>query len=308
MRSGSSLENFEPVATRANATASHSRKQIMVSANTILIVCTTQLAKCQPILKDACMSFVAPDWRNEFEYPLNDDSLNLSFWAWQFLRRNKEYQRDWSAYVAGLQAMTARIPELTSYVDFGSGTIKQDAPEPMISLANAQPEYALPNEGSGCISRLSEIGEKWGLCWLENPASPSLPREGGFLVEGGVLLSVALNNHHHGDTNYYTPVFDLRMSVDVLRSQFDLILKERDRCVKDRTLTLYPGRPERSRPLFSRYLRALDARDSNVPMLEIANVLLNQRDIDGAKTARNWFNAGNKIRNGDYRGLPVRSV
>lgn len=254
------------------------------------------------------MSFVVPDWRNEFEYPPNDDSLNLSFWAWQFLRRNSEYQRDWANYVTGLQEMTERLPELTRYMDFERGTIKPDAPEFMHALAKAQPEFFVSNEAWGSISLQSEMGEKWGLCWLENPASWSLSHEGGFITEGGRLLSVALNNHHYGDPDYYTPVFDLRMPVEVLRAQFELILKERDRCIEDGTLTPFSGRPERRRSLFQNYLRVLDARDSGASMLEIASVLAKHQDIDGAKVVRNWYNSANRIRNGDFIQLPIHSV
>ena len=34
-----------------------------------------------------------PDWRNAGAYPAPSE-LNLTSWAWQFLRRNPEYQND----------------------------------------------------------------------------------------------------------------------------------------------------------------------------------------------------------------------
>ena len=58
------------------------------------------------------MSFVAPDWRVESEYPSPDQNTGLSFWAWQFLRRNREYNADWNKYSASLNQMAARVPEL----------------------------------------------------------------------------------------------------------------------------------------------------------------------------------------------------
>ncbi len=34
-----------------------------------------------------------PDWRNESDYPAPDE-LPLRLWAWEFLRRNPEFQKD----------------------------------------------------------------------------------------------------------------------------------------------------------------------------------------------------------------------
>ena len=39
------------------------------------------------------------DWRNLAEYP-NSDKASLHQWAWEFLRRNPEYQADWRAVMA----------------------------------------------------------------------------------------------------------------------------------------------------------------------------------------------------------------
>ncbi|QOJ19714.1 MAG: DUF2285 domain-containing protein [Gammaproteobacteria bacterium] len=39
--------------------------------------------------------FNPPDWRDASAYPLTADDLSLSQWAWEFLRRNPEYQNDY---------------------------------------------------------------------------------------------------------------------------------------------------------------------------------------------------------------------
>lgn len=40
-------------------------------------------------------AFIPPDWRDASAYPAKADDLSLAQWAWEFLRRNPEYQNDY---------------------------------------------------------------------------------------------------------------------------------------------------------------------------------------------------------------------
>lgn len=42
--------------------------------------------------------FNPPDWRDASAYPLKTDDLSLSQWAWEFLRRNPDYQKDYEHF------------------------------------------------------------------------------------------------------------------------------------------------------------------------------------------------------------------
>ena len=57
--------------------------------------------------------FIPPNWRDESAYPSKADDLSPSQWAWEFLRRNADYQKDYEHF--------ANLP---SYNANGSKTVK----------------------------------------------------------------------------------------------------------------------------------------------------------------------------------------
>jgi Family of unknown function (DUF6499)/Uncharacterized conserved protein (DUF2285) len=61
--------------------------------------------------------FIAPDWRDVKQYP-DPRQASPSHWAWEFLRRNKEYQEDWARYAALVQKVAEKHPETKPYVDY----------------------------------------------------------------------------------------------------------------------------------------------------------------------------------------------
>lgn len=48
-----------------------------------------------------------PDWRKARDYDFCD-TLNAGQWAWEFLRRNPDYQRDWQWFSAAWEVLEAR--------------------------------------------------------------------------------------------------------------------------------------------------------------------------------------------------------
>ena len=55
-----------------------------------------------------------PDWRDESAYPA-PNALSARHWAWQFLRRNPDYQADfarWQDLVATLPEKQEALPKL----------------------------------------------------------------------------------------------------------------------------------------------------------------------------------------------------
>lgn len=57
--------------------------------------------------------FTPPDWKDESHYQITAQKYNLAQWAWEFLRRNPEYQEDYE-----------RFDKLPSYNRNGSKTVK----------------------------------------------------------------------------------------------------------------------------------------------------------------------------------------
>jgi hypothetical protein len=49
-----------------------------------------------------------PNWRNPHDYDFTQ-TLTAAQWAWEFLRRNPEYQREWRAFIAAWRALEAIV-------------------------------------------------------------------------------------------------------------------------------------------------------------------------------------------------------
>lgn len=286
------------------------------------------------------MTFIAPDWKDELNYPSPETEKNLSFWAWQFLRRNKTYQAEWKEYADDLYSMAGRLPNVLPFVrtlcdeDFRKSeeakSISNEAWNEMALIAEKQVEWLhfdpplLPTETTfddwmKRVSLLTEsevrftakakaIGKKWGIGRVQNPARPVM-NPGNKFSTSSTTIKYFVKNPHAGDENYLIQAFDMRLPVDVLRAKFEYILKYREKTIEAGRVNPYKGRPQRSLLLFSKYLRVLDAGDSGAKIPEIAKILLPEQDADGAKkVVRNWINAAKKIKTEDYHVLPAYTV
>ncbi|WP_295994047.1 DUF6499 domain-containing protein [Rugamonas sp.] len=207
------------------------------------------------------MSFIAPNWRDESVYAKFSRNDNLTFWAWEFLRRNSVYQADWIT-------------------------------------CQSKPELA------------ELLAEKWGMVEIADPSSDWARHWDCFTTDGSTIrvlwgTSVAVPESE----SYFTPIIDLRHSVDVLEAQFKAILLERERLIQHRGMVPYKGRPQRAVHLYPQYLRVLDALSCSVKIPEMASILLPHQDIEGAKkTVQNWKTAATKIRDETYRMLPAHQL
>src|SRR5690348_12444221 len=91
------------------------------------------------------MTAALPNWKIKAEYPTD---LPQEGWAWEFLRRNEQYQQQWSEYEAHVSADSAKYKV---------------------------PPQLLPNSG---------LGKPWGLeemyspaiAWLDTSGLQSRPR------------------------------------------------------------------------------------------------------------------------------------
>ena len=55
-----------------------------------------------------------PDWKNEQKYP-NPRNTSPEEWAWEFVRRNHEYQKDYESLVAGLPPLKTQKDNWSKY-------------------------------------------------------------------------------------------------------------------------------------------------------------------------------------------------
>jgi hypothetical protein len=107
-----------------------------------------------------------PDWRHAEDYCFTE-TLNAGQWAWEFLRRNPDYQRDWQWFNQTWQALEARYgkpperdfqawkrdPEAYRVVDDASGDCRVDEDKVLIECW---------------------MGAKWG--YYKFPLNPAIDR------------------------------------------------------------------------------------------------------------------------------------
>lgn len=56
------------------------------------------------------------NWQDEKQYP-DVKKASAQRWAWEFLRRNPDYESDWKRLVNAKRAVALRVPEITQYVE-----------------------------------------------------------------------------------------------------------------------------------------------------------------------------------------------
>lgn len=263
--------------------------------------------------------FTPPNWRNQDEYPSEKGDHTLIFWAWQFLRRNKDYQTDWQEYAEKLVSIVTQKPEVLPciriYLNLGRRVRNAEMFRLDELINEVSSTYLLSKQ---CML----LGKKWGLFKIHNPTRADITGGINHFLESGTRL-VNFNfperdnaipgdfldkTHPMNGDEYFRPVFDLRLPVEVLRSQFELIMKKRQARIENNMIVAYKGRPHKQVVNFQNYLRVIDALDEGRSIPEIAEVILSKQDQDNAKkTVRNWKNAATLIRDKDYITLPLYS-
>lgn len=113
-----------------------------------------------------------PDWENEDNYP---ESLAPEGWAWEFLRRNKDYKTSWDKYLARRQALLEKYgPEDQWPATVHTGTDVWYFDPPALE-GETQSAWRARIKASGQVPRgplpLSHgMGEEWGLAEMFNPS------------------------------------------------------------------------------------------------------------------------------------------
>lgn len=272
------------------------------------------------------MPFSPPDWRDELAYPSPKVQPDLSYWAWQFLRRNPDYQAEWTAYAASLDQMASRVPALGPYVqvhcsahpDAGSMNAWRvcaggSPPFDLLWSLMQQPEIkAIQSSGDGGPGLVGHqaraLGMKWGLEELQHPGADELHRSNRFLNNGGTAYFVG-EVANVDDSNFAVMQFDLRLPIKSLEGQFRTLLNERQRRIDAKEIVAHGGRPERGLMNYTIYVRVLDAISAGATGTEVAALLAPQKDKDVAdKDFLNWKKAAIELRDKTYRTIPAHST
>lgn len=221
-----------------------------------------------------------PDWKDESKYPDPAKAVGR-VWAWEFLRRNTQYQELWEEYAAlphglvysGHSAYALRDISERLEQDFG---VRNPAPPAMTTtdpkfkwqpkFVNQKPMYwVLPVEVSK--NDYYEIPE----IYLEDPAE--------------VIVK-----------------FDLRAQIGPqLDYVGELLKKQLKRLTRAKLLR---GAPRARFENYRDYLRVLDAKLSGVTYKTMGAEILKVKDPGYQKTNATYaFKSATRLRDGDYRFL-----
>ncbi len=256
-----------------------------------------------------------PDWKDPKAYPEPDD-LSLGQWAWQFLRRNAEYQTDfgkWHELLDGLDDPKRRLP-----------TIDQDLSffvcDPPASDGETYATYRKRVGGRwlGDKALYFHLGEKYGFrpdgrLWRLLPD----PREDRRRVIFETSIIDYIPGSPEGRRKYVGRVkafevlvrFNLEWPIDVQLEMAQKTLKRARKYYK-KNEAFEPIEKRNRLDKFQLYIRLLDAKVSGAKAGEMAAVLLPNRDNSypdyGAdKNIRDGLKAAHKLRDRDYRFIPL---
>lgn len=232
------------------------------------------------------------DWKNEEEYKYLDKyTAESELWAWEFLRRNAEYRKDWN----------------TAFVIWGKNN-KSDAPNYWAQLfgsscssENYRPETILFNDARN----------KWGLLFNEI-IDPDVDKP---LVEYPYSLFYTYGYYYEKDDLDNLPdlkstevlaVFDMAKPIQQQLEYFKAILEDYQNDLIAYSTLRIPY--VINKPIYWKdQLRIFDAKAAGSTDKEIAPVIYNEETYNNAqKKVKNGYKSAVNMINGGYRNILQR--
>ena len=259
------------------------------------------------------------NWKNPSEYP-NPKNANGSRWAWEFLRRNPQYQKDYEKY-----KNLPPLKERRQNTDF----FECDPPAKRgESVANYKKRMQ-KEKISGPLKSIDQvITEKYSLASPYLIIDPEVTDPFEFLDEetplfqteiGVRIISGKYRKEHHWKRRNpleELAVIDLNLPPPFLLKRFEQALQERLHYLKARDIfggvSMKPTEKRATFHKYQNYLRVLDAKVARVKNSAIAEVLYpylkNNYDFgfQGDNQIKNDFKAAKKLRDSDFRYLPFK--
>jgi transcriptional regulator len=212
-----------------------------------------------------------PDWRNpdDYRFPPN---FPVHRWAWEFLRRNPDYRKDWSTVLSRFRSKTGEFQEHKDWIERlrrGEHLVLTD-------------EIGTDNPDDPLFNLPVEEAEKWGLRVLVNPFT-DYPADLGFHPGGIMRVMREGESLKSRGPAYPIVVFDLQYQ---LKPQFEAFAPRLEHLRKSLGIKLKQPKPKHHRALWPRYLRLLDA-DLDGPTLRQINDVL-KREEHGMHQRKVW--------------------
>jgi hypothetical protein len=250
---------------------------------------------------------VGPDWRNPVAYRFTAD-LNQGQWAWEFLRRNGDYQQDWNWFIStwrGLETNYGAPPERDFLRWKQDPRAYRDAAD--IERNNDSTPHCASTDDGNLVFIECWMGAKWG--FLKFPPDPSCDTVS--LTEPVTWRQVETNVQIAGTDEFRSSNHDgaVGLQFDLtlpLKAQLDAarvyLIAEQRRRQQDHTLRLrtIAGNMQR----WTRLLRLLNAEAAGASTEHIADLLfVDHSDPRAAISAAR--NEAHDLLNGGYRQITV---
>lgn len=259
--------------------------------------------------------FIPPDWRDASAYSSKTEDWLLGPWAWAFLRRNPEYQKDYEHFSA-----------LPSYYAHGGKTSKWGArstsyyddvenrycKHPILPGESAVEYVARTKDETPWFYSLEDhLMEKWGIMHIADPTNNNGYYCFGHAPEHPTRIEQKseFNPMEPEPDNCYeiTLRFDLRYAIDNQLEEARHILlsfrEARQHLLEGEIVKQSRGVQPRNLPI---YLRTYDAKNTGLTSMKIGKELYPSFDIKIAeKRVDDAFKSAKKLIQGGYKKLIV---
>ncbi len=207
----------------------------------------------------------APHWTDEDTYP-QTESINDTFWRWEFLRRRADYRADWEKYFRSTYEYDVACANDPNYpTRFRKKVFSPDHPAFKARMPSSLEKYHLSGLPNPAISK------PWMLSFDSNYGRMYFG-QGPDWLGGGEEVSLCLSEWR------VAAVFDLKKSLVPQLEKVKADLLEWQGHQVGRNLERRKCRDE-----WPLYLRVLDGVELGVPFREIGKTLLEIQDGDAAE-------------------------
>jgi len=276
------------------------------------------------------------DWRKASDYDYTK-KLTHQLWAWEFLRRNKEYIEEWNLSlkkdISSQKAYQRKLDkQLSDLLVHGKGSVSTPGFNNIITMndlknsimlfkqtvilreinKNYKPDemihYSVPAKGAA---------KKWGFFVdeLKNPEIDDPSKEYNFPIFKifGYYYSSEdqnLNMLPRIGGSEVIALFDLLKPIQKQLEHFKSLLEEEQILILERKGTKLKQTKIPTNDLWERYLRILDGKAANARHREIADIIFpdDESDVE-KKVGKNFAQAKNMVENKGYLKIlyePVR--
>lgn len=250
------------------------------------------------------------DWKNPENYSHLENEKSSVLWAWEFLRRNKEYQDDWL--------------ELVTHGDIETEDIKTDClPSNICDLLIKSPNSAI-------IDSSGKLTKKWGIIPLPNPQNHN-PDVLTFCLDSGVELqrmcfeesaaklvgldcATYVKNNQNTEPTQSTKQYTIDLSQS-LAPQMKFIKEDakgmQDYLKSRRRISVENKRVRQD--LHLEYLRIWDANRTKESYPDIAEIIFPElensyENKNGSERVRDSFKAASALVNKGYNSILRKGV